>query len=133
MNEIEKAIEQLKHDKENFKDLLKENCPSMIKERVENIIKAHKLAIKALEKQLNDRWVSVNTRLPNDEECNRFGIGHPNHRKFLCTIKIANYEATTRELYFSKIFGWKYGPEDYNEHVIAWQNLTEPYKEENNQ
>lgn len=85
--------------------------------------------IKKFDKANNNGWIPVSERLPSKGECSTFDVTHPNYRKFLCTIKIADYELITRELYFSKIFGWKYGPEDYNEHVIAWQNLTEPYKE----
>lgn len=81
----------------------------------------------------NGGWIPVSERLPNEEECEKFDIGHPNSRKFLCTIKIGDYEPQIRELYFSKLFGWKYGPEDYNEHVIAWQPLPESYKEGSNE
>ena len=68
MNDIEKAIEQLKHDKENFEALLKEYKPSTIKERVESIIKSHILAIQALEKQLNGGWILCSERLPKEDE-----------------------------------------------------------------
>lgn len=113
--DIEKAIEEFKELKYISRDL-----------KVEHI----NLAIEALERQLNGGWISVSERLPNEEECNKFDdIKHPNYRKFLCTIKIAEYEPQTRELYFSKVFGWKYGAGDYNKHVIAWQPLPEPYKE----
>jgi len=97
------------------------------------IANTSKIIIEALRDQLNNGWIPVSDRLPNKEECNKFDdIKHPNYRKFLCTIKIADYEPQTRELYFSKIFGWKYGPTDYNKYVIAWQPLPETYREGEN-
>lgn len=89
------------------------------------------LVLKVLEKQKSGGWIAVSERLPNEEECNKFDMMYANHRKFLCTIKIADYEPQTRELYFSKISGWKYGAEDYNNYVTAWQPLPEPFKEVN--
>lgn len=83
----------------------------------------------ALEKQLNGGWIPVSERLPNEEECNKFDVTHPNARKFLCTIKVANYEPQVRTIYFSEIVGWKYSAQDYNEYVIAWQPLPPAYKE----
>ena len=43
-----------------------------------------------------------NVRLPNEEECNKHKTDElsANYRKFLCTIKIQDYESQTRELYF---------------------------------
>jgi len=89
------------------------------------------MLIKKFDKENNNGWIPVSNRLPNKKECNKFDdCMHSNYRKFLCTIKIADYEPITRELYYSKIFGWKYGPSDYNKYVIAWQPLPEPYKED---
>lgn len=82
------------------------------------------------EKQLNNGWIPVSERSPNEEECNLYEVMHPCHRQFICTVKIGEYEPQTRQLFFSKVFGWKYGPEDYNEHVIAWQPLPEVWKGE---
>lgn len=92
--------------------------------------KALNTAISALEAQQWDRWIPVSQRLPNEEECNTYPVEHPLHGKFICTIKIGEYEPQTRELYFSKVSGWNYGPENYNRHVIAWMPLPEPWKEE---
>jgi hypothetical protein len=86
-------------------------------------------AIYALEQQTNDGWIPVTERLPNEEECRIYLKNDHRNRRFICTIKIGEYEAQTRELYFSEIFGWKYGPEDYNRHVIAWRLQPEPWKE----
>lgn len=87
------------------------------------------LAANELKKQLNRGWIPVTERLPNYEERNNLDISHPNYCKFLCTVKIGEYEPQTRVLFFSDIFGWKYGPEDYNKHVMAWMPLPEPYTE----
>lgn len=138
MNEIKKAIELMKNE-ENCIMRNKQGCDrkcnkcNLVKTDAELIL-AYETAVSVLEKQLNGGWILVSERLPNEKECNRFDdIRHPNYRKFLCTIKIADYESQIRELYLSKIFGWKYGPEDYNEYVIAWQPLPEKYREVENE
>ena len=82
------------------------------------------------ERQLNNGWIPVSERLPNEEECNLYDVTHPCHRKFMCTVKVGNYEPQTRKLFFYDIFGWKYGLGDYNEYVMAWQPLLEPYQPE---
>ncbi|OZV12324.1 hypothetical protein CIW83_09515 [Tissierella sp. P1] len=113
--DIEKTIDELRYIKEYF---------HVDKGSLE-------LAINILEKQLKDKWIPVSERLPNDTECNEFDDMHPNHRKFLCTIKIADYEPQIRVLFLSEVFGWKYGADDYNKYVIAWKPLPELYKEVN--
>ena len=120
MNKQEKALEILKGLE------LTTGNSNILKEPLQ-------LAISALTQQLNDGWISVSERLPNEEECNIYEAMHPCHRQFICTVKIGEYEPQTRQLFFSKIFGWKYGPEDYNEHVIAWQPLPPAWKGENNE
>ena len=94
-------------------------------------------AITALqEKQEREKgWIPVSRRLPNKEECEKYDKRDPCYRKFVCTVKFNNgfdnfYQ--TRKLYFSEVFGWKYEAEDYNEFVIAWQPLPEPYKDGEN-
>jgi hypothetical protein len=89
---------------------------------------AKNTAIEALEKQMMDRWIPITERLPNEEECNIYTVMHPYYRQFICTIEIKS-EVQTRQLFYSKVFGWEYGPEDYNKFVTAWKPLTEPYKE----
>lgn len=120
----EEAIKHYKIRKSEYEDAY---------QRTENI--GHKkavefcdLAIQALEKQIADRWIPVSERLPSDEECNRFDNLHPLNRKFLCTIQIGNFNPQSRVMYFSKVFGWKYGADDYNEYVTAWRPLPEPYR-----
>jgi len=147
MNEIEKAICVIQDDMDayeaNTKDeqidcyieigLVNETDRESYRDNYKEKFEACKLAIKALEKQVNNGWIPVSERLPNNEECYKFDKNHPSRRKFLCSIKIKNYEPITRELHFSEIFGWKYGPADYNKYVIAWQELPEPYKEGENE
>ncbi len=77
----------------------------------------------------NSGWIPISERLPNDEECDKYDNSHPLSRKFLCTIKIGDFNPEPRLMFFSKVFGWKYGADDYNKYVIAWQPLPEPYKE----
>lgn len=97
----------------------------------EEIISKMAKRLKAFEENtFNMGWISVSERLPNEEECDKFDILHPLNRKFLCTIKIGDFNPEPRLMFFSKVFGWKYGADDYNEYVIAWQPLPEPYKEE---
>ncbi|MGJ0847427.1 DUF551 domain-containing protein [Tissierella praeacuta] len=84
------------------------------------------------EEQLTDRWIPVSERLPNEEDISQLHYSHPNHRKFLCTIQIANYKPQIRLLYFGEM-GWLYEGENYDEYVIAWQPLPEPYKEKPNE
>ena len=129
MNDIIKAIILLGYMLDIEKNNLRYARTEDTKKYHNNNIESLNLAIKTLEKQLTNSWIPVSERLPNDEECNKFDLMHPNHRKFICTIKIADYEPQTRELYFSEIFGWKYGPEDYNKYVIAWMSIPESYKE----
>ncbi len=123
MNDIEKAIEQLKHDKENFEELLKENKPSMIRERVENIIKAHSLAISALEKQLNGGWIPVSVRLPEEKGFYIFQLKDNRMHEYYYVNKTlygdceGQFDEPIDEVAFS-----------FND-VIAWQPLPEPYKE----
>lgn len=80
-----------------------------------------------LEKELNDKWIPVSERLPSDEEINKLNYSHPNHRKFLCTIQIADYKPQVRLLYFGE-YGWLYEGQEYNEYVKAWKPLSEPYR-----
>lgn len=90
------------------------------------------VAIEALEKysrsEKQNKWILCSDRLPNEEECNVYDMKHPCYRQFFCTIKIGDYEPQTRQLYLSPVFGWKYGPSDYNEYVTAWMTIPEPYK-----
>lgn len=99
-------------------------------EEDEEIISKMAKRLKAFEGNIfNMDWIPVSERLPNDEECSKFDNLHPLSRKFLCTIKIGDFNPEPRLLFYSKVFGWKYGADDYNEYVVAWQPLPEPYKE----
>ncbi len=123
------AISALENNEQLKRDLAAQNEYS---ERLAERLRAtNNLLKKVRKKQLNSGWIPVSERLPNEEECNKHKTDElsANYRKFLCTIKIQDYESQTRELYFSEIWGWKYGAEDYNKYVIAWQPLPEPYKE----
>ena len=90
-------------------------------------MKNHALSI-VREEYKNNGWTPVSERLPNEDECNRYDKNDPCHRQFMCTIKIGDNDKQVRELYLSPIFGWKYGPSDYNKYVIAWQQLPDTYK-----
>ncbi len=121
--EIEKAIETITIIHEHI-DL---EC-----DLNEDLTRYYSTIISALQQQLTNGWISVSERLPNTEECNLYHKMHPCHRQFICTIKIKG-TLQTRQLFFSKVFGWMYGPDDYNQHVIAWRSLPEPYKEVSNE
>lgn len=143
MNEIEKAIEQLKHDKENFEDLLKENRPSTIKERVENIIKAHKLAISALEKRLNDRWVPVSERLPdNNTKVQVTGVRYSEYTKKNIYVRfnakyIGKHSIKVDDMWsYCEDYTWNdyveeedeyYVKEGWYETIENWDDYTEVY------
>jgi hypothetical protein len=124
MNDIEKAIEKFNY-LGNGAPIHNVLSGMERKEKREMFL----LAANALEKQLNNGWIPVTERLPNEEECNKFDIMHPNRRKFYCTIQIGDYEPQVRELYFSIFYQWEYDLENYSKHVIAWQPLPEEYKE----
>lgn len=111
--EIEKAIEEFKELKYVSKDL-----------KVEHI----DLAIKALEKQLNSGWVSCKERLPAIKD------GSLEYSE-LCLVT-ANIKARTYTYIayygscngFTGLFGG-----DWNNYVVAWQNLPDAWKRGSNE
>ena len=100
-------------------------------------------AIKALEKQKNDRWIPVSERLPEDlEPVNITWVNH-NPESYYEHIKDKPFTATG--VYFNGQWYWwstlctdilaEYGHNhddiiDDDIEIIAWRPLPEPYKEE---
>ena len=105
MNNIEKAF-----------DILNDTVADM-DYTIEEIRKAHLLAIEALKKQLNSGWIPVKERLPKE------GIA------VLVSDKQGNVcvRAITCE-----IKGRKYWSQDKYD-VLVWQPLPEKYKEVENE
>ena len=73
------------------------------------------LAISALEKQEEDRWVSVTERLPEKEGC------------YLVTVKNDHRRRYSKTAWYSGD-GW-FARQD----IIAWRLTPEPYMEEDNE
>ncbi|MSU01912.1 DUF551 domain-containing protein [Tissierella pigra] len=108
---------------------LRERCKGQIKiEHAPNDpwaedVKALDIAIQALEKQLNDKWIPVSERLP---EVRQYEDGEP--IEFIAMIKDA---VVPTALSIDDNGSWfdmqRSISDDYN--VIAWKPLPEPYLE----
>ncbi len=102
MNDIEKAVEYFKN---------KSYEEGGIRDRYT------RLAVKALEKQLNGGWILCSERLPKEDE----GV----------LISFTNGKVRWAFLYLDEWnTGWSFYPKKY---VNAWQPLPEPYKEVENE
>lgn len=106
MKEIEKAIEKLKSLKGICLYANEGQRPPL--EAIE-IAKIYDLAIQALEKQLNDRWIPVSERLPEESSY----------------ILVTFDDGFVASVYYEDDFGLWYGSGE----PIAWKPLPEPYKE----
>lgn len=82
------------------------------------------LAIQALEKQINDGWISVNDRLPEES--------------YGCLVTVMDYDPYLMKDYeniYPEFVGWdgkSWNNSDGHEipfEVLAWMPLPEPYKE----
>lgn len=86
----------------------------------------YELAIYALEKQLNDKWIPVSEKLP---DVRQHESGEP--IEFIAMIKGAKVPTTLNISSDGNWFDYMY--EDYNgKHtfdVLAWKPLPEPYKD----
>lgn len=86
----------------------------------------YEVAVDVLRQKVHGCWIPVSERLPNKNECNKYDKQHPNHRKFIGTIKFDGYEPLTREIYYLDWCGWSFAGDDCGR-VTAWQPLPEPY------
>lgn len=109
--DIERAIEELEELKYVSRDL-----------KVEHI----NLAIEALEKQLKGGWIPVSERLPEKEDIYRVTVKYENFAGIYSTVRMATYENGNWNIHGSQ-------PVILNKKVIAWRELSEPYKEVENE
>lgn len=107
-NEIENAIEYHKA-KSYEKGGLRDKCT--------------KLAISALEKQLEDGWIPVSEKSPEKEDIYQVTIKYENFAGVYLTVRTATYKNKNWDIH---------GPQPMilNKSVIAWQPLP-PVWEEN--
>ena len=132
MQELEKILEEI--EIRAIKDLEEENdrcsttykgCCSDVKERKCNCRDAIIVrAFKKLAKCINDDWISVEERLPEDDDFVLATVtGIYNALTFSSAIQLASY---------CKDDGWfiEGYPDWENPNVSAWKPLTEPYRPE---
>jgi hypothetical protein len=116
MNDIEKAIRAMK----NLDDVIS---------ITESEHKSVKLAISALEKQLNNGWIPCSERIPNKDEYNkndgRFIVSDGN-KTYQCLFDV--YDGEFKKLEYNRKGTYM---EYLDNLVIAWQPLPEPYSEVN--
>ena len=137
MNDIEKAIEDLK----DIKTILKTQhmCKVLDDELTKKDVEDYKsrfasvnLAISALEKQLNGGWVPVDERLPEEYGCYLVAW-----RPTDLTAEDIIKNTGTVPHYYEMV---EYDPDDEalwiggieqceSYEILAWQPLPEPYKE----
>jgi hypothetical protein len=158
MNEIENSIEIINKDIWRFKNLIVEQPNSPVRDRIESEIFAYETAISALTTQLNNRWIPVSERLPENENPVEVTARRKEGAKGYFIYKahyIAPHTKTTED------YGWEesnvdceydkendcyWVPECWYEDnaieengnwilndefdILAWKPLPTPYKEE---
>lgn len=118
-----KAIEILKNMKWSI--TTKFNC-------VNNSTKALDMAITALEKQEQDRWIPVTERLPEEKDAGILKkLGTDKRSDYvLATVEVRGERMTVTACTYDGKWDWnmKYAFPDYK--VIAWRPLPAPYQED---
>ena len=103
-----------------FKDRLRISAMNKYADLIPEYIEAMQLAISALEKQEQDRWISVTERLPEYEKevltCDDSGgmsVG------YLYSPGFGHADRWHVDFTYSPVY-----------HIVAWRPLPEPYTEE---
>ena len=93
---------------------------------------AIEMAISALEKQEQDRWIPVTERLPKEKDAGILKKLGTNKRSdyVLATVEVKGERMTVTACTYDGKWDWnrKYAFPDYK--IIAWRPLPEPYTEE---
>jgi hypothetical protein len=112
MNEIEKAIECLKTQKDNL--------GMVVSEEVCN------LAISSLENQLTNGWIPVNVSLPDVDKSRSYLVT----KKSVDSEEGKTYNEACTEIFWVSDCKWDCERDELCDwKVVAWQTLPEPYKE----
>ena len=95
-------------------------------------LEACDLAISALEKQEQDRWIPVTERLPEEKDAGILKKLGTNKRSdyVLATVEVKGERMTVTACTYDGKWDWnmKYAFPDYK--IIAWRPLPEPYTED---
>ena len=106
--------------------------PFSMQEAPKEILDAHRLAISALEKQEQDRWIPCNVRLPKEKDAGILKkIGTDKRSDYvLATVEVKGERMTVTACTYDGKWDWnmKYAFPDYK--VIAWRPLPAPYQED---
>ena len=96
------------------------------------VVDAFNMAISALEKQEQDRWIPVTERLPKEKDAGILKkLGTDKWSDYvLATVEVKGERMTVTACTYDGKWDWnmKYAFPDYK--VIAWRPLPEPYTEE---
>lgn len=112
MNVLEKILEEIENEAMTNKEIGRKQCEGMA--RAMNIIRSHMDDGKDTNVSVNDGWIPVSERLPEDGT-------------YLCTL---DGELCGIDEPFTGMCGIENGKWDEEGCVIAWQPLPAPYKGE---
>lgn len=106
--------------------ILKSMIPVYEMQRKTFGVNALKSAISSLQQQLTNGWIPVSERLPERGVMDITGL---DYQSYTCTMKIGVYPTKVASCCFSKDGHWVWGNSNFDDYIIAWQPLPEPYKE----
>lgn len=130
--EIEKAIRVLKSQINNLTSTLTEEPQYPFRSSIETQIESTKLAISALEQQLNGGWIPISERWPD-----KSGYYLTTYREWTDGNYLPKYDDTKVKIlrYQDAIFRLpvccdKQAEQDTHREVLAWRELPEIWKED---